>query len=393
MREDVPTLAEFLGGFGYETAAIIGNFATLSGFGIQRGFAHYDVTPGPPFFAPRILWLYRAKLRGWSPGDAFLRRLPASVQARSRLFSVKEPVYRRAGQVNAAARQWLHQNGSRPFFLFLNYIDSHNPYLPPLEDDERFVKRPAQEEWFGFPLERFRAAERGAASFTPEEIEVLKGQYDASLFSIDRELAKLFHFLKEAGLFDNTVIFITTDHGESFFEHGFPDHGNSLYQPEIGGFLMVKMPAGSNSVQVSPLMQFVDFFPTFAAILEEPVPGQVQGSAWGAGRDYAFSELFCKGCGREWLEANPWPEALKDEAFAVILGNQKLIRSLRGPDEVYDLSIDPNETKPLSQPDPEFLQRAGQIIARQKERMVEGLSKRPQDKILLEKLRSLGYIQ
>jgi arylsulfatase A-like enzyme len=393
MREDIPTLAEFLGGFGYQTAAIIGNYATLSGFGVQRGFEHYDVTPGPSFFAPRILWLYRARLRGWSPGDAFRAWLPAWLQARSRMFSVKEPVYRRAREINAAARQWLGQHGSRPFFLFLNYIDAHHPYLPPAEDDERFVKRPPGKEWFGFPLERFEAAQRAAASFSGEEIEVLKGQYDAALFSIDRELGRLFDFLKDSRLLDNTVIFITTDHGEAFFEYGFPDHGNSLYQPEIGGFLLIRTPPALAPIQVSPLMQFIDFFPTFAAILDEPVPGGLQGSAWGNGRDYALAEMFCKGCGREWLESTKWPEVLKNERVAVMSGNQKLIRSLRGPDEVYDLSSDPNESKPLTQPDPEFLRRAEEVIAGQKQHIVESLSTRPEDKILLEKLRSLGYVQ
>ncbi len=391
MREDVPTLAEFLAGLGYQTAGIVANYATLSGFGMGRGFEHYDTTPGPLFFATRILWLYRARLGEWSPGKALQAWLPAPVQDRSRLFSVREPLYRRAREINAVARQWIEGHRSRPFFLFLNYLDAHSPYLPGPEDDERFAKRPHATEWFGFPLERFEESERGAASFTAEEIEFMKGQYDAELVGLDRELGHLFDFLRESGLLENTVIFITTDHGEAFFEHGFPDHGNSLFQSEIGGFLLIRTPPALRPPRVSPLMQFVDFLPTIATILKEPLPSEVQGSAWGSGRNYALAEMFCKGCGRESLESLRWPDALKDELVAVMQGNQKLIRSLHGPDEVYDLWNDPSESKPLFAADPQFLRRAEGIIAAQKGRLMEGLSKRD-DKTLLEKLRSLGYV-
>jgi hypothetical protein len=76
-----------------------------------------------------------------------------------------------------------------------------------------------------------------------------------------------------------------------------------------------------------------------------------------------------------------------------MIGRHKLIRSTHGPDEVYDLAVDPLETQPLANPDPQFVQRAGEIIAERNKHIVEGLSKRPEDSVLLEKLRSLGYIQ
>jgi arylsulfatase A-like enzyme len=389
---DVPTLAEFLSSSGYQTAGIAANYATLSGFGVSRGFQHYEAPPGPAYFATRALWLYRARLGDWSLGELFRSSLPAGLQGRSRMFSVREPEYRRAWEMNAVARQWLKRHGSQPFFLFLNYMDAHSPFLPVPEDDERFVKRPPGEEWFGFPVERFEAGKRGAAKFSGEEIEFMKGQYDAELVSLDRELGRLLDFLRESGLFENTLIVITTDHGEAFFEHDFPDHGNTLYQPEIGGFLLIKAPPSLEPIHASPLMQFVDFFPTVAAVLNEPVPGQVQGSPWGKGRDYALSEVFCKSCGRELFQPG-WPDALRHDLVAVMSNDQKLIRSTRGPDEAYNLSSDPTESNPVADPDPEFLRRAEEIIAERNKRMVEGLSKGPEDKNLIERLRSLGYIK
>jgi arylsulfatase A-like enzyme len=393
IRSDATTLAEFLGRAGYQTAGIAANFGMLSQFGFERGFQQYTAAPGAAFFAPRLLWLYRAHWREWSPGEFLQRALPAGLQARSRMFSVREPDYRRAWEIDTLARQWLRRHGSRPFFLFLNFMDAHDPYLPPAEDDERFVKRPPGEEWLGFPTTRFFAAMRGEAKFSAEEIEFMQGQYDAGLVSLDRELGRLLDDLKRGGYFDNTLLLITSDHGEAFFEHGFPEHGSSLYQPEIDSFLVIKAPPSVGPIQASPRMQSVDLFPTIAALLHQPLPALLQGSAWGNGRDYALSEMFCKSCGAETTSAFAWPEALRRDLVAVTIGDYKLIRSTSGPDEVYDLSADPGERQPLRDPDPAFLRRAEEVIAERNKGLVKGLTEHPQDRKLIEKLRSLGYVQ
>ncbi len=392
MREDVPTLAEFLGSLGYQTAGIVANFGVLSHFGISRGFDDYAAKPGPAYFAPHMLWFYRFRIGDWSPGEWLRHVLPGAIQGRSNMFSVREPDTERAHAINARAREWLNRHAGRPFFLFLNYMDAHDPYLPIPEDDERFLQRPAGEEWFGFPRERLADAKRGAAKFTADEIEFLKAQYDAELVSLDREIGRLFSYLKESSLFENTLIIVTTDHGEAFFEHGFPDHGNSLYQPEIGGFLLIKMPSSLAPIEISPWMQHVDLFPTIAALMGEPAPGEMQGRPGGVGRNYALSEVFCKSCGREVFEGR-WPDALRHDLVAVMNGAQKLIRSTAGADKVYEYIEDPAETNPLADPDPSLLQTAEQAIAARNQRLIETLSKRPEDKTLLEKLRSLGYVQ
>jgi hypothetical protein len=150
MREDITTLAEFLAGLGYQTAGIVGNYGTLSYFGIPRGFQYYDNAPGPFFFATRILWLYRFRLAGWTPGDMIRAFLPDRLQGLSRMFSVREPNFRRADEISDQAQRWVRQQADRPFFLFLNYMDAHDPYLPAWPDDQRFAKRPAGDDWFSF---------------------------------------------------------------------------------------------------------------------------------------------------------------------------------------------------------------------------------------------------
>lgn len=391
LREDKATLAEHLGSLGYQTAGIVGNFGALSAFGLSRGFAEYDAEAGSAGRAADLLWFHRLRFAEFPTlGRLATTLLPDVLQPYSVLFSLRQPPYRRAGEITDQAVQWLDHNGRRPFFLFLNYFDAHFPYLPAAQDDERFAPRPSGGEWRGFPEERYQARVRGKGEFTDEEKAFLIGQYDAELVGLDREFGRLLGYLKEGGFLENTVVLVTTDHGESQFEHGLIDHGNSLYQSEIGGFLLVKTPKSIGAIKPSPTMQFVDFLPTILTILGEPVPAEVQGLAWGAGRDYILSEIFCKpGALHEPAE---WPEYFRSDRVAVVIGNQKLIRSTSDPDEFYDLAADPGELHPLSAPDPEFLRRADAIIAERNKRLVEDLSASPEDKILLEKLRSLGYI-
>jgi hypothetical protein len=75
------------------------------------------------------------------------------------------------------------------------------------------------------------------------------------------------------------------------------------------------------------------------------------------------------------------------------MDDQKLIRSTNGPDEVYRFKIDPQESSPVADPDPEFLRRAEEIIAARDRSLVEKPPEQAADKSLIERLRSLGYVQ
>lgn len=392
LREDIPTLAEFLDAQGYQTAGIAANFVILSSFGLPRGFEYYDASPGSAYLATAAAWLYRFRLgKLQSPGEVVRDWLPASLQRRAVLLNRRQPLYRRAREITDGAVRWLDNNGARPFFLFLNYLDAHPPYFPPPEDDERFVRRPAGTEWLGFPDERYSERSWGKGAFTPEEEKFLIGQYDAELVGLDREFGRLLQYLRDSRLMENLVILVTTDHGESLFDHGFLGHGVTLYGSETGGFFLARTPASLGDVQPSPLMQFVDFFPTIATAIGAPVPSHVQGSPWGHGRDYALSELYCRDCAYSTGDRN---EPFRRELVAVVLDNHKVIRSTRDPSEAYDLHTDPKELQPLAAPAAKLLERAEAVLAWRKATLLENVARdRPADQELLRKMRSLGYVK
>jgi hypothetical protein len=93
------------------------------------------------------------------------------------------------------------------------------------------------------------------------------------------------------------------------------------------------------------------------------------------------------------LNPKDWPESARRDLITVILDNLKLIRSTLGPDEVYDPAADPAELNPIADPDPAFLRRVEEVIGERNKRLVEAMSTDTEDKKLLERLRSLGYIQ
>jgi arylsulfatase A-like enzyme len=398
MRDDVTTLAEFLGQRGYQTGVVAANYGALRDLGLLRGFAHQDVVSGASQLAATVSWSDRLQIDGLpSPGTLLRTMLPASLASRASLFNRREPPYRRAREITDRAQRWLRGHSDQPFFLFLNYLDAHQPYLPPPQDDERFAARPNGEEWRDFPTERFNACRRQQGGFTKPEADFLIGQYDAELVAMDRELARLLDYLKHSGRFDDTMILVATDHGEAFFEHGFLEHGNALHQPEIDGFLLIKMPSSSGPIYPSPMMQSVDLLPTIASVLREPVPPDVEGSPWGNGRDYALSELFCRTCGAG-RDEGQWPESFRREQVAVIVQDWKLIRSTNAADkrtdEIYNLRDDPAELHPVPHLPPDKASRFEQVLTERSRRLGDRLTRKgTDDKKLIERLRSLGYVQ
>lgn len=391
LRDDVPTLAEFLAAQGYQTAGIGANFVILSAFGLPRGFEYYDVTPGSSQLASSTAWFYRFHVGTFpSPAQVLRDWLPDSLQRRSAVLSGRQPPYRRANEITDGAIRWLGENADRPFFLFLNYFDAHTPYLPPPDDDARFAPRPPGEQWRTFPSEQYSERTWGTGEFTPQEQEFLVAQYDAELVAMDREVGRLVHYLRDSGLLEDTLVLVTADHGESLFDRGFLGHGNTLYEAETGGFLIAKTPATLGEVQPSPLMQFVDFFPTIADAIEAPIPPHVQGTLWGHGRNHALLEVFCRDCA---YNAGAPSGVFRRELVAVVADGRKVIRSTSDPDEVYALSGALPDPESQQAPDAEFLKRAEAILDQRNANLSRSVTANPPDEEFLRKARSLGYVK
>ena len=205
-----PTIAEALSRNGYRTAAFSANTGTFSrdrGFG--RGFLHFEdafqnwgSSLGETF--------YGEKIESWLCHLHILRDLLGRLTA---------------SQINQHALRWIDVN-SKPFFVLLNYYDAHDPYLPPDPYLHAYTTVPNPGGRFTLHWEWFE-------DLTPQQRQAALDAYDGAIKYIDAQITDLVSALEHRQLTRNTVIIITSDHGEGFNEHGLMNHGNSLYRELI----------------------------------------------------------------------------------------------------------------------------------------------------------------
>ena len=220
-----PTLAELLTRQGYATAGFVANlYYTTWDTGLGRGFIRYSDYERSPEQVLKSSYLgqavviddiLRARDR-WA-----LRRALRHPRVYDHLWGGRAPKI--APTITDQFLKWSAERDRRhPYFAFLNYFDAHDPYDPIPEFRKRFVKD----------------------SKNPDARDL----YDAELAYLDQDLGRLFHELERRGDLKNTMVIVTSDHGEHFGERGLWSHGNSLYYALLHVPLIVRfdgqVPAG-----------------------------------------------------------------------------------------------------------------------------------------------------
>lgn len=206
----VPTLAEILSARGFRTAAFTGGGYVAATFGFQRGFAKFS-----------------------SQGRHF-------------------------NSNTASARHWIESNRDEPFFLFLHGYDVHGPYKPPAHYAQMFEDR--SEKRFSGNLVI------GGPRPSDGKLRFAISQYDAEIRAVDDVIGGLLREWEEMGVLANTLVVITSDHGEEFYEHGQVYHSHALYDELLHVPLIMVGPgvqAGVHRTQVG----LIDITPTILGAL------------------------------------------------------------------------------------------------------------------------------
>jgi arylsulfatase A-like enzyme len=162
---------------------------------------------------------------------------------------------------------WIRENKEKPFFLFLHTYQAHDPYNPPAPYNAMFTDKEAK--WKQVSMhEQLRKRVAKYRSFTKEQRDNIIALYDGEIRYIDEVFIKpLMESLKQLGLYERSLIIITSDHGQEFYEHGSWIHGHSLYNELIRVPLIIKLPYSKHSgKRVDNIVRSVDIMPT---ILEE----------------------------------------------------------------------------------------------------------------------------
>ena len=208
------TLAEAFLRRGYATGGFVGNMHYTSWeSGLTRGFATYDDYRRS---AGQLIRSSSYTQTLWFQTVVEARTFRGIVRAslRPRLTIQSRHVFHRkyASAVVGEFLDWQSQLGRRPFFAFLNFFDAHNPYYAPPE------------------FKRFKPS---VGEFHT---------YQGSLAYLDVQIDSLLTTLRSRGVLDNTIVIITSDHGEQFKEHDLTGHGNSLYLELLHVPLLVRYP-------------------------------------------------------------------------------------------------------------------------------------------------------
>jgi arylsulfatase A-like enzyme len=351
LDETHPTLAEFLGEQGYATAGFVGNtYYCNARYGLDRGFARYE-----DFLENEIVSLFEI-VRSSSLGKGVLTLLGYSMR-----FAPGDVGSRKtAATINQKALDWLSQRpADRPFFLFLNYYDAHSPFIPPAEATQRFglcaLPRDEQIEI----LKRAHQLELSAAPPSDAErdglqqqaIKVRKDGYESSIAYLDEQLGRLFQELRKQGLLENTLVIVTSDHGEHFEERGFSGHGVSLYRREIHVPLLIFPPAVHVQRVVSQPVSLCELPATIVEIVglaaQSPFPGQSLSRFFQSGENIAESSprpVLSEVAHRESIPPTPTVPCSLGTARAVTTESGVYIRNGDGSEEFYDHVNDPHET-------------------------------------------------
>lgn len=134
--------------------------------------------------------------------------------------------YARAETINDRSLSWLDSVGDEPFFLWNHYMDVHGPYEPPAEYRKLFTDRSVGRRE---PQKLYRkAAVTDPDGVTEKERQLLVDLYDGEIRATDAALRSFVDALETRGIFDETLVIVTADHGEAFGEHGYYGHPRQL---------------------------------------------------------------------------------------------------------------------------------------------------------------------
>ena len=360
LEQTYSTLAEVLTADGYKTICFSNNPWVSQVTGLTRGFEE-SIEKWRKQKSVREAAIL--KLKSLLPEKVynFLRTLKKKVS----------PPMRDKGayETNVLIQSWLEETSkdNKPFFIFINYLEPHLPYKPVRPYDRRFIEDRHSESRVLSVNQDMRKQWAGVVKMTREDFDILSGLYNGELSYLDWRMGELFQYLREKNILDNTILIITSDHGENLGEHGLMDHQLCLYDTLVRVPLIIRWPAKLGAeVNGNKLVSIADIFPTMLNLLDikfsysEELQGQDIFS--NDPRDHIFSEY--ESPIQEMHENRKYypPDfdpSIFDRALKVVRDTRyKLIHASDGRHELYDIINDPEELKNIYSNEPD---RAAQL--------------------------------
>lgn len=379
LSQTIPTLPEVLNENGYTTVGLNTNPYMVSKHGYSRGYTSYfDLLPIPINKKKKLF----NKLK---------------------LFQFTNPPYINSHRVIKQAAKWLRKNRkSKPFFMWVHFMDTHAPYFPRQPYFSQFSNNISKENISLFKKQFnqiYTKLFKDSNLITLEERQLLINCYDSEIRYLDQTFRNLLTLLKRYHLFDNTLIILTSDHGEEFWEHGRWGHYTRMYDVNIHVPLLIKyLPLTSKGKVVSKQVQNIDIFPTVLSILNIKPRDYLSGTSLlpliNEGNSAPESVVVSEGGGIQGISV----KAYIDRLYSLRTPKWKYIKNVtQTQKQLYHLEKDPKELNNLAD-DPSLQETIKKLDYQLKDLLnssteFKKIKKSAEiDRQIIESLKILGYM-
>jgi arylsulfatase A-like enzyme len=404
------TLAEILSDSGYRTVSFSNNHYVSSMTNMTQGFQETW---------HKGEWTDTLSLPRRSLGGAvvsFLSWLMDRINVRVRAKIIKNPAqmwdYPTAKTTNEAFMTWFEENRdtTNPFFIYFNYMEAHDPYNPEEEYARLFLTPKELEKSYRLQI-RYPPGEwnwdLSKSNYTKDDLRIMNLLYDACIRMIDEELKSFIDKLSRAGVLDNTLLIITSDHGEYLGTHNRTGHGAGLHDQLLHIPLVVRypklFPPGTRTDKPVNLIDVFETILSVAGIEERPkgITGAVAlNNIESVERTYSPAESL--------FQLNNFVNASFTDNQSKWFQEYKSLRGLeyhyiwasRGKSELYNVVEDPFETTNILEEkksvgealDVELWNWFNHLYIRPATEIAVTVSERDIAK-MIEKLRAVGYVK
>ena len=341
LNQGCTTLAEVLSKHGFRTAAFHSNPFLSKTFGWDQGFHEFydfmNVIKAPSATVTRLQRgrlvnrLARIALR--MLGASYSRKIQQLLKKIYYRFSRIEKPYVDGKELNQHVTNWIEKHKNEKFFLWIHYMDPHEPYVPPEEYLNRFS---SCKEALEFNLSVNMNNPSG------EDLIILRELYEGEVRYVDSCIAELINGIENRGLLEDSLIIITADHGHAFMEHGRFGHAYDILYNEVIHIPLIIYGIGKG--KTSNKVQLLDLPPTILDILRINSPVSFIGeSIFKEEKD--SSTIFSESAKPDLINLK---YDLSKRVISCIKGTYKLIlNELDQTVELYDMENDFNERRNL----------------------------------------------
>lgn len=357
IKEPRTMISQILKEQGYLTAVFHSSCYLSEFFGYNKGWDFFeDMVPESE------MWLEKKeneiKLKTKFKMNGFLRPIERIVAGflPDIYFRFRYLVYRAKGananvkvkaeSVNQAVKDLIKakKEESKPFFIWIHYMDVHGPYLPYLtykENKPLSYPETVAKSFPGFLQSRFfkKIARRFVKKYLGKTVDL----YDQGIKYVDEKIGELLDFLKKENIYQNSVICLAGDHGDEFMEHNEASHNNKLYNELLHVPLLIKKP-GAGHQTLDKKVSLIDLAPTLCDLIDVKADSSFKGkNLFGSQSSELFHQAIspkAKGISHEADIKDP-----KDTVVGYQSDEWKYIFDrLTGKEELYNLREDRRET-------------------------------------------------